>query len=968
MGRIATGIVVLLGMALAAVWLVPPMLDWDRYRADVAALATAALGQPVRIEGAIALRLLPQPTLEAGRVAVEAGPGASLTARRLRLGVALFPLLAGRVDARELVLQQAEIRLPWPLEPGALALRSPGWLSSLSARLEDGRLVLGDVSVTGINATLATGEISGSFFSAGRAKAGGRDWMFTVRVSRPGGDGAVGLDVTLDGQGPAQGLGAVVSGQVQADGTMLGRLSARGPDLSLVVPAPPVPFRAEGRLSFGAGLLAADELVGEVAGSPVQGAVALRLLPALRLDVALAASRMDLDAWGAAVLAAARGGALGRIPVGVDLSAEAGALAGGVVRGVRAAFDLAGNRLTVREARAILPGDAALALEGAVVPDAAGALRFEGKARLAAPALRNTLDWSLAALDGTHWAAALPPGVLRSAEVEAAVQVGPGVVTLTGITGRVDGAALAANLALHPGAQPALRALLALERLDLDAWFPGDWPGMAGLAAALPAISADIQLEAKAASWRGVAIAPLALDLAKEPGRLVLRRLDAKGEGMALAASGTVLEGGRVADARLDLRADRADTVLPALPVPASAGPAAAAVAARLGTLAQAPLSLQLQAGGAPESLGLKLLAELGDLRIEATPTLNLPAARWAGSVALRHPGAPRLAVALGLEAPEPWLGAGSFALEAALEGQGGSVAAESFNLAAGTLRAQGALRWQAGPVPRLTGQVKADSLPLPPLHLREGEPLAAAALRGWAAEVQVKAREVLVDQQTVLGAVTASVALSAGVLRVDIAEARLGGGPASGQFRLDAAARPPVVRVEGRVAGAAIEGSLFGTPIDLAGGRVDAELRLDATGYAAAGLLASLGGQVRLTARDGTLAGVELGRIGPGLDEADLRLALAGGRTPFATLAATARVERGGLVLEQAEARGPAGGLSLTGTVDLARGLLALRLGLVPAVADPPELGLRLTGPLGEVERVPELAEAVRWRAAHPR
>jgi hypothetical protein len=88
------------------------------------------------------------------------------------------------------------------------------------------------------------------------------------------------------------------------------------------------------------------------------------------------------------------------------------------------------------------------------------------------------------------------------------------------------------------------------------------------------------------------------------------------------------------------------------------------------------------------------------------------------------------------------------------------------------------------------------------------------------------------------------------------------------------------VVRVEGRVAGAAIEGSLFGTPIDLAGGRVDAELRLDATGYAAAGLLASLGGQVRLTARDGTLAGVELGRIGPGLDEADLRLALAGGRT----------------------------------------------------------------------------------------
>ena len=94
-----------------------------------------------------------------------------------------------------------------------------------------------------------------------------------------------------------QGIGATLSGQIGPDGTLAGRITGRGPDLSQLLPAPAVPFSAEGRLTIAGGLAAADDLAIDIGGSPARGAVALRVAPSPRLDLALAASRLDLDAW-----------------------------------------------------------------------------------------------------------------------------------------------------------------------------------------------------------------------------------------------------------------------------------------------------------------------------------------------------------------------------------------------------------------------------------------------------------------------------------------------------------------------------------------------------------------------------------------------------------------------------------------------------------------------------------------------
>jgi hypothetical protein len=958
--HISLGLVALLLLLAGGAWLAPTVLEWNRYRADVSGLASAALGQKVRIEGRVTLRVLPQPLLVAERVTVDASAGATVTAEQLLLRVALMPLLAGRVEARELVLRGADIRLPWPPDPAALALRTPSWLSALSARIERGRLQIGEVAVTGLEATLATNDVSGSFLSTGRARSGGRDWAFTARVSQPGGDGAVGVDVTLDGQG----AGAVISGQLQPDGTMLGRVALRGTDLSQLVPAPSVPFRVEGRLTTGDGLVAADELAGDLAGAPVKGAIALRLLPRLRLDVAVAASRLDLDAWAPALLRGAAGLPPG-MPLGIDLSAEAAVLGDGTLRGLRAAFDIAEGKVEVREARALLPGEANLRLKGRIAPGAAGRHRFDGEAALDAPALRTTLSW--AARAGFGPVDALPPSVLRTAALHGQVRVEDGELTIADMAGQVDGSALVAALSWRPAPRPTLRAVVTAERVDLDPWAASFLPAtgapdLIATAATFGPLALDLRLSAEAATLRGIAATDLRLDLAAAPGRIEVRQMAAQALGAAASASFTLLEGGRVADGKAELKADRATGLTPH--VVQALGPN---LAARLEPLLRGALLLQLQAGGAPENLGLKLAASLADLRLEATPTLDLPGGRWAGTLTLRHPGAPRLAETLGQAGASAWLGDGSLALVAQLTAGADRLVAESFDLSAGGLRAGGALRLDRGEVPRLSGRIAAEGLMLPWPYPRSPDPLPIEALLGWEAELTLTARSVSLSRERVLEDATATLALARGQLHLADLTATLARGRLTGSLTFDAAARPPTLVVQGGVRGGQISAPVFDTAIDLAAGVLDGAGRLSAAGFSPAGLLASLGGSMSLSVRDGALAGIGLARMGPRLEEADLRAALAGGRTEFDRLSLEGEVQNGGLLLRQAAVSGHAGTATATGTIDLTRALLGLRLVVVPPVTNPPEIGLRLSGPADSPERVPELAGAVRWRAEHP-
>lgn len=918
--------------ALLAAWLVPPRLDWGRFRGSVEAVASRTVGRPVQIGGDISLHLLPQPTLVAGDLRIGGGAdGVALRVRELRLQVGLFALLGGRLQVGEVVLRGGVLRLPWPLPPGAFG-RRPAWLRGAQARVEDSTVEVGGIAVTGIAAQFGTDRDTGTLSAGGVGTLGGHAWRFTARLAQPGGDGSAGLDASLDGEGALQDTGGSFSGVLAASGELAGRVAGRGRNLGALLPAPPVAWTAEGRLSASGGLLVADELALELAGSPARGVVALRVGVDARLDLAVAASRLDLDAW-LPVLVRAPATPL---PTGLDLSAEAATLAGGTLRRLRAGFDLAGGVATLRDASVVLPGDAALTLTGRVERGAEGGPGFAGTAALNAADMPATLAWLDRVAPGLG--SVVPVGAMRVASVKAEVAAHAGQVSAVKIEGQVDGGAVTGGMGVRMGQRLSVTADLRVDGLRLDPWLPSPrallagypWPGIAGAGLR---VDTDVTLRAERVKWAGMMLSRVELAAHWGAGLFEVRRLQAAGDGWSASAAGS-LAGGRLAGGRLEAEAGDGSMLRGVLP-------------GWWGEMALlgGPVKLVVGAAGPPAALALQIVADVGDLHGEAQPVVNLPSGGWAGPVSVRHPGASRLIESMGGGETAGWLGDGSFSAVAQVAATPDGIDVPDWTVTAGSLRAKGALRFGGGGV---TGTVAADSLPLPWPGRAWQRLLPFRALRGWDAAVVVTAKDLRVGAVPVLEGGSASVTVKGGVGRVDALRGRVAGGELVGTVVADGAREPPRVEVSGSVIGAVLGHAVFGTPFDVSGGRVDLQLNLAASGYSPAVLLSTLAGKASAVVREGTLQGVDLA-AGAGSRS---------GATPFRALDLVAEVRAGLALLNTARLEGSAGVVTGTGSVDLAEGSMDVQLMLRPAQGTP--VGMRVTGPLAAPRRVTDMAAVV--------
>jgi hypothetical protein len=586
--------------------------------------------------------------------------------------------------------------------------------------------------------------------------------------------------------------------------------------------------------------------------------------------------------------------------------------------------------------------------------------------------------------------------VLNTVTMSAHVAAEPGLLALDRIDAKVDGATVGGELRLWPGSRtqdakaaatkpgagkpneghPAIVAALTVDRLALDPWLTGQWQTMAGLARLLNGHDLDLRLHADAASLAGQDISGLSLDAAAQSGQgasqgdgqLVLRKLEATLRGVHLVASGTVGGSGRVSEGRLDASTDDATPLADLLPQ--SWCPTEA--------FWRGPAILSAQFAGPPEALGLHLRLEMADARLEAQPVFDLKSGRWAGPLTLRHPGAPRFLAALGLTGTEQWMGEGSLSVIAQLSGVPGRLAADQLDLIAGPTRLSASLNLDTSlDVPRLGGRITADVLTLPRPLPTDQTPLAFAWLHGWQGSLAVTARQVLVGLLPAATQAAGVVSLSdAGALRVDPFIARLGDGVLSLTLALNDTAEPPSLALDASLSGATIDGALTGLPLDLLSGRADAKLSLIATGHSPAALLATLSGTAAAHVGDGALSGFDLfrARLAARLAErktapaaeAALRDALAGGSTGFERLELAGSVGNGVLSLHDSGLQASTGTVDLAGSVGLGAATLDLHAMLHPALGNPPpEIGLRLTGPLGAPQRAPELAGFLRWVGA---
>jgi hypothetical protein len=966
LGAWLIGLAAILVVSVVAVWQVPQYLDWNRYRATLEALASTTLGRPVTIHGPITLNLLPQPVLTAAQVSIggDAAADVSIRVEALRLRVALWPLLGGRVDARELVLRGPDLLVPWPAEPDALRRHAPAWLAAFSARIENGRLTVGRLNFTGIDARLASYD-EGASSASGTARFNGQDWRFTARTTSIGADGAAGLNVTLDGQGKANGLGASIAGQIGPDGTFAGTISGSGGNLALLLPTPPVPFRADGRLTVGSGLVAIDDLALELGGAPATGAVALRVAPNQRLDIALSAGRLDFAAWLRALLDAGTTVGGTDLPIGIDFSTSSAELGGGTVQRVHATFDLADGALVLRDAEAVLPGNARLHLTGRVTRGNGSQQRFEGNAAFDAPVLRTTLRWLEGATQGLlpDTVERLPGAVLQRASVYAHVVADSNEVRLLQLGGNIDDSAVAGSIGFRNGRPPAIVADLSVGYLALDGWLRA-WP------LEPPHFDAAVHLTIDAATLAGHDIRNAAIDGTIEDGTISLRHASAVVDRVILSAAGTLGKDGVVSNGAFTLEASDGTRLQAALPQAWQATPA----------LWQGPVKLAVQAAGPLDALSLGIKLNLSDANLDTRPIVNLRNGQWNGEVTIRHPGAPRFVSAIGLpkrlglpNLPQ-LLGDGSFSLSARLSGTPNTVSADRFEMTAGDVRLAGRIALDAsGAVPRVSGQISTDALSLPLPNGGSNVPMPVGILHGWTGELGVTSGKLLIGSGPELRDLKATVAVTGDALRIEQLTAGLGGGTLTGSGVVNAAASPPLLVLQARLNGVAFGNALMtGAPVDMKSGSVTGSVDVSASGYSPATVLATLAGHIAVTISDGKLVGFDLPRMQTAMENPDAAAletaaseAMAGGTTAFDELRIAAVIDHGDLRLETARMKGGSGEANASGDVNLPTQTMDLRIVLRPTVARPmPDIAIRLTGPLDHPQRTPELAGLARFVA----
>jgi len=155
MRRVLLILGVLVVAALAALFVVPATIDWDRYRGAIEEEASRLAGREVRIGGRINVRLLPVPYIHIERLRVAdttAAIGEPLfKAEAVTVLLALSPLLGGKIEARRVDLDEPVLNFVldengsgnWAsLAGGGGDAGLPGRVSFEDVSISDGALVI----------------------------------------------------------------------------------------------------------------------------------------------------------------------------------------------------------------------------------------------------------------------------------------------------------------------------------------------------------------------------------------------------------------------------------------------------------------------------------------------------------------------------------------------------------------------------------------------------------------------------------------------------------------------------------------------------------------------------------------------------------------------------------------------------------------------------------------------------------
>jgi uncharacterized protein involved in outer membrane biogenesis len=538
-------------LALVAALVGPLFIDWTQYRDVFEARASTMVGLPVRVTGAIDVRILPSPSLVLRGVEIGEAREPRLKARELLIEFGLGPLFRGELRAVDMRVVGPDLRLgldpdgrlDWPKSQAGL---DPDLLSIDRVRLADGRAVVTDAR-SGAGVVLEKLSFSGELRSLlgpvkgeGSFTAEGERYSYRVSAGRPDADGAK-IKLSLDPS--AQPF------TIDADGTL--RRDNGGPafDGTLAVSRPAgvapasgrgvaaVPWRASGRVKATSASALFEQL--DVQYGPegraikLSGVAQMKLGKNARVSGVLSAREVDLDqtfdlpegvrnspAAAARMMAETIAGAV-KVPFPLQLGVgiDSVTLAGSPIQAVRGDFKLDSSALDIETFEFRAPGATQVRISGHL-PLAGAEATFRGPVSIDAADPRIFAAW----LEGRDGASREPVGPMRAS---GEVTFGNDRVAIERFKAEIDRKAVEGRLvyAAAAGGRPArVEAELKAAVLDIDRIIAVARAALAGTKFDMPGETA-LAIDIGRATLAGLEAKDAAVKLRLDAGGLVLERV-----------------------------------------------------------------------------------------------------------------------------------------------------------------------------------------------------------------------------------------------------------------------------------------------------------------------------------------------------------------------------------------------------------------------------------------------------------
>lgn len=920
---------------LAGLLALPAFVAAPAHRATMESFASQLTGRKVHISGKLSLSYLPQPEITATGITITGPDQEIITARALSLNISLLSLLRGQFGVQTLRLDSPTISFPWPIPGGINDVAPPPWLAALHAQLNNGRIRVGALDFSDVKADLFTGT-GGSVRMSGTGRLNQEPIALQFSIGQTASIGAT----SLSAHAKYAGITAAFDGALDGNSRLSGQLALQAPE----------DLTGHMQILLNATALDAFSLTLQQGPTSLTGNAQLSFKPT-RLTANLVGTHLDLDhiplpksLWP------------GNTPIQAHLDISDIVLAGRHFPSLKTVFVANAKGYALQNLNLGIKGTANL--KGNVLSTPNGTL--SGTVDLSAPD-GSALMAGLYLPYDKNWTSILlraQLGGTRSAP------------QLTNISGTLGPDHVGGHIFFSPH-HAAFQ--LNFSQLALQ-------PLLEALRQSMPAsgFTADGELTAIRAEAGPVKLSNLFIDASLGNG-VNIRRVTAD-------LYGGMAGGDVVLNQALDVTAAHGFLNLPV------ATPLLGALFPHLQlphALLNQRLNMIAAAAGTPTALASATVIKLGDLTFTATPFINLDNASASGAVSLRAPDAIATLKAAGLidgcsrmtpspdypfrAAAQPCIatpnnpglafpGPGSLSMRAAFSISPNQYGLTNFVLNSGWLNASGHLNLQHG---LLTGQINAGTLALPALPLNAPIP-DKLPISG---QVDVSATQILYAGHRIFGPAIGTFTLAPDTISLSNLKAALGHGALTG--RLDLKLLPNTIpALNANLTATDIDASALDLPqafpLSLSHGQINANAVLSASGYSIKTWLATLGGNVTLTAQNGNLEGVSLPNIVHALRAGQLattRYWMQHGDTAFTALSVSASISQGNCTLTKAVLTSKAGNLSAVGGVDLFDNSLALRLDAQPALQPKLTLTSKIIGSWVHPSKTVEIGAASAWR-----